>query len=178
MNVRFSLMIVWLVVMTLALPALAEDGEQAKPAEKSAEKTAGADAAKRPAPPTGWTSVKPGKGVLAAFHHTEDAKAQIEVRVSPHVKEKQGQFFFTSFHSNLQKAGFGRLEVRKDATYADKKGEETEYETNARKNKFRLIVWQYLHNDSAYMVVGFFPAGKRDTYYDDFKTVIETLKFE
>lgn len=182
MSVRFSFMVALLATLALSLPAWAEDGDKAAGAEKTAKATkievAGADALAHMEPPAGWQRVKPGKGVLVAFHNIDDAKAQIEVRVSPHVQEKQGQFFFTSFHSNLQKAGFARQEVREGATYADKRGKETEYETNAKKHKFRLLVWQYLHNDSAYIVVGFFPAGKRDQYYEDFQRVLENLSFK
>ena len=128
--------------------------------------------------PEGWVAGKSGKGVIATLRPAGDSKAQIEVRVSSHVKPKQAEFFFTSFHSNLQKAGFSKKEVEESAVYGDKKGIETEYETTTKKRNFSLIVWQYQHKDSAYLVVGFFPEKKRDQYYDDFKTVIENLSFK
>ena len=128
--------------------------------------------------PSGWVLGKANEGVVAVFRAAGDDEAQIEIRVSPHVKQKQRDFFFTSFHSNLQKAGFTKVGVRKDASYGDQKGVETEYETSSKKRKFRLIVWQHHHDDSAWMVVGFFPTGTRDKYYPDYQKVISELSFD
>lgn len=125
--------------------------------------------------PEGWVSGEAGKGVAAVFRAAGDSEAQIEIRVSPHVKPDQSDYFFTSFHSNLQKAGFEKQEVREGADYGDKKGFETEYETSSKKRQFRLIVWQYHHNESAFIVVGFFPSNARDRYYSDFQEIIEKM---
>ncbi|MFW6058023.1 MAG: hypothetical protein ACOC9W_04125, partial [Persicimonas sp.] len=128
--------------------------------------------------PEGWVSGEAGKGVAAVFRAAGDRETQIEIRVSPHVKPDQSDYFFTSFHSNLQKAGFEKQEVRKDADYGDKKGLETEYETSSKKRKFRLIVWQYHHDESAFIVVGFFPSDARERYYPDFQEIIEQMVLE
>ncbi|AWV89700.1 hypothetical protein DN745_10250 [Bradymonas sediminis] len=128
--------------------------------------------------PDGWVQGKSGKGVLATFHAAGDKKAQIEVRLSPHVKEDQGEIFFASFHSSLQKAGFTRDEVREKQTYEGKTGVETEYKTTSGKKEFKMIIWQFQQDDAAYLVVGFFPAKGRDKYYGDFKKVIESLKVD
>lgn len=128
--------------------------------------------------PEGWVSGKNGKGVVAVFRAAGDDEAQIEVRVSPHVKKKQRDYFFASFHTNLQKAGFVKKDVREDAQYDGNKGLETEYETASKSKKFRLIVWQTHHGDSAVLVVGFFPAKTRDKYYPSFQAVITKLTYE
>lgn len=178
---RIFLRICLLAVLSLCLaaPAFA----QSEPDESSdegmrASEITDADSGTVVKRPDGWVAGKPGKGVIATLRPAGDSKAQIEVRVSAHVKDKQAEFFFTSFHSNLQKAGFSKKEVNEAAVYDDKEGIETEYETSTKSRDFNLIVWQHQYKDSAYLVVGFFPSKKRDLYYDDFKKVIEELSFK
>lgn len=127
--------------------------------------------------PEGWVVGKKGKGVAAIFRAAGDPEAQIEVRVSPHVKADQRKSFFASFHANLQKAGFVKKQVLEEATYAENTGVETEYETSSKKRVFRLVVWQFHREETAFMVVGFFPTKSRDRFYPDYQAVIESMTF-
>jgi hypothetical protein len=179
MRILFRSIAIVLVGISLSATAFAQEGADEKESpEMRAKAVTDAESGAKVTRPDGWVSGKAGIGVIAMFRAAGDSRSQIEVRVSPHVKEKQGEFFFTSFHSNLQKAGFSKLREGQEATYGGKKGLETEYETSSKKQKLRLIVWQYQHNDSAYLVVGFFPAEARDKYYEDFQQVAKSLTFE
>lgn len=126
--------------------------------------------------PSGWVSGKTPKGVVAVLRAAGDEESQIEIRMSPHVKAKQREFFFTSFHANLQQAGFVKKDVQ-EMSLGGKEGALTEYETSSKKRKFRLLVWQTHRKEAAWLVVGFFPAERREDYFGDYKQVIENIEF-
>ena len=126
--------------------------------------------------PNGWVFGKPGKGVIALLTAAGDSQSQIEVRVSKHVKKQLTKPFFASFHSNIQKSGFVKVETRDNTQYGQKKGSEVEYETGEGDKAFRLVVWQYHRAETAYLVVGFFPKKARDIQYKDFQSVCEKLE--
>lgn len=179
MFLRICWIAILLVGFSLSSTAFAQDEKSEKDTpDMRAKVIKDAESGSAVTRPEGWVQGKSGKGVLATFHAAGDKKAQIEVRHSPHVKEKQGEIFFASFHSSLQKAGFTRDEVREAQTYGGKEGVETEYKTTSEKRKFRMLVWQYHHDDSAYLVVGFFPDKGRDKYYSAFQEVITSLEVD
>ncbi|MGM0557718.1 MAG: hypothetical protein ACQEVA_15145 [Myxococcota bacterium] len=128
--------------------------------------------------PDGWVFGKPGKGVVALLTAAGDSQSQIEVRVSEHVKEEHRQPFFASFHANIQKSGFDKVDAREDVTYGDKEGAEVEYKTGNDENAFRLVVWQYHQGEKAFLVVGFFPEEARSVQYKDFQAVCEKIEIE
>lgn len=128
--------------------------------------------------PDGWVFNDPGKGVVALLTAAGDSQSQIEVRVSDHVKSKHSSSFFASFHANIQKSGFEKLETRDAVEYGAKKGVETEYETGNESTSYRLVIWQYHRATKAYLVVGFFSEEARDSQYADFKKVCEKLEVQ
>jgi hypothetical protein len=165
-----------MAMLGVAATAHAQDEDADRPEMRArvvVDKASGAQLTR----PEGWVVGKKGKGVAAVFRAAGDPEAQIEVRVSPHVKADQRKSFFTSFHANLQKAGFVKKQVNAAAAYKDKQGVETEYETSSKKRAFRLVVWQFHREDTAFIVVGFFPTKTRDRYYPDFQAVIESMTF-
>lgn len=179
MSVRICWVMILLAGLSLSPVAFAQDKEsEGDSSGMRAKVITDSDTGSAVTRPDGWVRGKAGKGVVASFHAAGDKKAQIEVRLSPHVKDKQGEIFFASFHSSLQKAGFTRDEVRAEQSYGGKTGVETEYKTTAKKQEFRMIIWQYQHADSAYLVVGFFPEKGRDKYYSDFQQVIASLEVD
>src|SRR5690554_3740661 len=179
MSIRFCWVSILLMGFSLSTSALAQDKKSdSDTPEMRAKVITDSESGSSVTRPDGWVQGKPGKGVLATFHAAGDKKAQIEVRLSPHVKDQQGEIFFASFHSSLQKAGFTRDEVRPKTSYGGKMGVETEYKTTSKKQQFRMIIWQYQHGDSAYLIVGFFPEKGRDKYYSDFQQVIASLKVD
>jgi|GEM_PF-6817451 len=179
MSVRICWVMILLVGFSLSTNAFAQDKEPEGDApDMRAKVITDSESGSAVTRPDGWVRGKSGKGVLATFHAAGDKKAQIEVRLSPHVKDNQGEIFFASFHSSLQKAGFTRDEVRGEQSYGGKMGVETEYKTTSKKQQFRMIIWQYQHGDSAYLIVGFFPEKGRDKYYSDFQQVIASLKVD
>lgn len=128
--------------------------------------------------PEGWANGKSKAGAIAVFRAAGDEEAQIDVLVSPIERNNSATGFFTSIHARLQKIGFVKREVRKEATYNGKKGVETEYDANSGKQQFRLIVWQYHKGDRAIIVTGFFPTKTRDKYYVDLQKVLNELGVE
>lgn len=175
---RRWMMLAMVGIGLLASPAaVADDGDDKGP-EMRSRVVAHEESGARFERPEGWVTAEPGEGVAALFRAAGDERVQIEVRISPEVDDDESEYFFTSFHSALQKEGFAKREVRKAAEYDGKEGRETEYEMAAGDDAFRLIVWQHHRQSSALLVVGFFPEDARDEYYEDYQQVIEKMTFD
>lgn len=125
----------------------------------------------------GWRKAKPPKGAVALLKSKNDAKSQIEFRVARKVGESAKRYFGT-FHTSLQKSGMERKSRNESATYATKKGAETEYELISKSRTFRLVVWEYEEDGQAWLVVGFFNASKRDRLYKDFRKILNALAWK
>jgi hypothetical protein len=55
----------------------------------------------------------------------------------------------------------------------------TEYATSAKGNSgIRLFVFQFHRDGAAWLVVGMFNAGARDTYLADYEEMLTTVVFE
>lgn len=128
--------------------------------------------------PANWEAGKTSKGAAVVLKSTRDVKSQIEFRHASNMDAKKAKRYFNSFHTNLENAGLKQVRRDEKTTYASKTGVETEYKTESKKNKFRLVVWQVSHKEHAWLVVGWFSERQRDVHYEDFKKVLNTLTFE
>jgi hypothetical protein len=157
--------------------ALAQDGDEKTSVEDMrARVKKDADTGVAVHRPDGWVFGDAGRGVVALLTAAGDSRSQIEVRASKHVKKGNKKPFFASFHANIQKSGFEKVETRTATTYGEKTGEEIEYETGRDDKAFRLVVWQIHRGETAYLVVGFFPKEARSIHYKDFQAVCEKLE--
>ncbi len=125
----------------------------------------------------GWRQAKAPKGAVALLKSTIDDKSQMEFRVAKRVGENAKRYF-TTFHTSLQKSGMERKSRNEEATYATKKGAETEYELISKNRKFRLVVWEFSEGEQAWLIVGFFNASKRDRLYKDFGEILNALDWK
>ena len=127
--------------------------------------------------PVGWVRAQPGDGAVVTLRAAGDEQSQIEVRVSAPVPAERRESFFSAFHSELERAGFERQSVRAEATYNEHKGRWTVYNGRTRQGQFRMIVWQYYHEQAAWLFVGFFPEPRAERYVDDFESLLSSLTF-
>jgi hypothetical protein len=127
--------------------------------------------------PRGWIEGKPGEGAVVLLRAADVSGAQIEIRVSSPISPPESAAFFTSFHNDLKAAGFARLERLPNAVYGSIAGNEIEYRGRTKGTTYRLIVWQFHRDESAWLVVGFFPESQRDLLYKDFRTIVRSIEF-
>lgn len=128
--------------------------------------------------PEGWVNVDSESRAVVAFQSTADERAKVEVRLSTPVRGKKKQSFFNSFHSELKAAGFQEVRDPTEREYGDKTGRETEYEGETANGAYRLVVWTFYRDRTAWIVAGFFRGGHRDLHYSAFQSVANTLSFE
>lgn len=128
--------------------------------------------------PDGWVVGKAPRGSIALFRASGDAKSQIEVKRTPGVNTTQASRFFTSFHTNLKKMG---LEEAGSgialAVPGFESGKLTEYKLVSRGAPYRMLVWQALRGDAAWMVVGFFPEKARDVHFGAMQKLMRAISF-
>jgi hypothetical protein len=168
--------VILLASISLVTNAVAQDADQPKMRAKVIVDSESGVSVTRP---EGWVNgKKKSGGAVAVFRAAGESEAQIDVLVSKLKRDSAASAYFTSFHANLQKAGLVKKDVRKDASYGDKKGIETEYDAASKSRNFRLIVWQYHRNGVAVLVTGFFPTDQRDKHYTGFQEVIEGLELK
>jgi len=128
--------------------------------------------------PEGWVNFDSDSRAVAAFRATIDAGAQIEVRLSSPVRASKSKSFFNSFHSELKTAGFRQVGEPSEQTYGSKAGRETEYEGETETGSYRLLVWEFYRDRTAWIVTGFFRAERRERHVDAYRAVAESLSFE
>jgi hypothetical protein len=128
--------------------------------------------------PEGWIHSDSNSEAMATFQAASDKRAKIEVRYSSPVRAPKREAYFNSFHSQLKSAGFvqkGETEVRE---FGSKTGRETEYEGDTGETTYRLVIWEYYRNRTAWIIAGFFAAERRDRHYDALGETAESLSFE
>jgi hypothetical protein len=127
--------------------------------------------------PSGWVISEPTRGALGLFRSATDPSSQIEIRVSANISAEARLNYFQTFHSTLRRAGFARREEQPEATYGVLQGIETEYEVRSGGQEYRLFVFHFHRGDQAWIVTGFFPAGRAQTHRRAYESVLRTIEF-
>jgi hypothetical protein len=173
----------WLVLMgavlflSMALPLMAQTNEEGAGKVERAQEVVSERFGVRIPRPSGWLIGEPPHGALAVFRSATDPMSQIEVRVSTNVAEHQLGAFYRSFHNTLRRSGFALREERQDVRYGERAGLETEYEVRSEGQEFRLFVYQFHRHDQAWIVTGFFPAPRAESYKRAYEQVIGEMAF-
>ena len=126
--------------------------------------------------PDGWVKMKPRKTSVALFQAKDDANAQIDIRVAPVTKDKSDQFF-TTFHATLLSAGMKKSGEKENGEVKGIKGAETEYTAKKKGTEYTVVVVQFYQGEKAWLVVGMFPAKKRDRFYKGFTALLNAFSF-
>lgn len=127
--------------------------------------------------PDDWAKKSAGKSSVARLSSKEVDDAQIEVRVAPVAKDKSDQFF-TTFHASLLNAGMKKLADAKTGAIKDVDATQTEYSAKKKGVEFRLFVVQFQKADKAWLIVGMFPANKRDRLLESFTKILSAFTFK
>ena len=162
-----------LLLCTMLLPAAAmAQGRESAVIKKLGKETVTVNK------PDGWVVGKPPRGTIALFRAAGDAKSQIEVKRTPGVKDAQAERFFASFHTNLKKMGLKEAGSAVElAIPGFLKGSLTEYTLTSKGEPYRMLVWQALRGDAAWMVVGFFPEKARDVHFGAMQKLMRAISF-
>ena len=129
----------------------------------------------------GWVIGKAPKGAIALLRLAGDASdAQIEIRVTPEIKEEDSERHFRTLHTNLKRQGLKRLGEPKEVVLSEVFGKavETEYTLSSGGKPYRLVFWHFYHPTGVWFISGFFPEGDREARYAVMQDVAKKIAVE
>ncbi|MFB6265072.1 MAG: hypothetical protein ABEL76_15840, partial [Bradymonadaceae bacterium] len=109
------------------------------------------------------------------FKHT-GSQSQIEVVATKLMTKDVSDVFFETFHKTLKESDFKKVS-QEEATIAGFEGKRTDYEFEHSGVKLHVPVFQFLKNDTAWLVVGYIQKDVKKEYLDEFKTVVKNIEF-
>ena len=151
----------------IAAPAFAQD---AKPVENK-------DFGVKITPPQKWDVTQPNDKAVANFKH-RGSQSQIEVVGTKLMTPDVAEVFFKTFHKTLKESNFEEKKREDDTTIGEFKGTQTSYKFTHSGVTLEVIVFQFLRENTAWLVVGYMQEVDKDKYVGDFKSVIENIKFD
>jgi hypothetical protein len=155
-----------LVALLLASPAMAQDSQPVENEEFGVTVT----------PPAKW-EVTPGNDkAVASFKHT-GSQSQIEVVGTKLMTPDVADVFFKTFHKTLTESNFEQAS-QEETTIGEFSGTLTSYKFTHSGVTLEVAVFQFLRDSTAWLVVGYMQDTEKDEYIDDFKSVVQNMKFK
>jgi hypothetical protein len=127
------------------------------------------------APPAKWKVVEGSDKAVANFKHS-GSQSQIEV-VGTRLRTKDvSDVFFETFHKTLAESDFKKIDET-SATIGGHEGSKTTYEFKHSDVTLNVVVFEFLRDSTAWLVVGYMQDVEADKYMGDFNAVVESMKF-
>lgn len=127
-------------------------------------------------PPTGWEVSISDEKAVASFKHA-DSQSQIQVIGTKLMNSEVADVFFSTFHRTLTESNFQQLSEA-NATYGSREGKEVRYSFTHSDVTLEVMVFEFLSNDTAWLVIGYMQDSERENRSGDFASVIETMSFD
>lgn len=155
-----------LVALLLASPAMAQDSQPVENEEFGVTIT----------PPAKW-EVTPGNDkAVASFKH-QGSKSEIEVVGTKLVTPDVADVFYKTFHKTLTESDFEQTS-QEETTLGDINGTLTSYKFTHSGVTLEVVVFEFLRDSTAWLAVGYMQDTNKADYIDDFKSVVENMKFK
>ena len=158
-------LMILMLALSLSSSAFAQDAKQVKNDDFGLTVKA----------PEKW-EVQSSDKAVANFKH-KSSQSQIEVIGTKLMSKDVADVFFKTFHKTLKESKFEQLE-QTELTIGAQKGTQTNYKFMHSGVKLEVVIFQFIQDSSAWLVVGYMQDSDKDKYYGDFKTVVESMKFE
>jgi len=129
-------------------------------------------------PPANWVAVEVtgSAKTLASFIHPE-SQSQIEVIGTPLMNSEVADIFFDTFRDSLKNAEFVELKAPSEQTIGTLRGNQSEYTFEHTGILLSVVVFSFIKDDAAFLVVGYFKEDERSKFDGVMKRVIENLTF-
>lgn len=127
-------------------------------------------------PPSGWEVSTSDDKAVANFKH-RGSQSQIQVIGTKLMNAEVADVFFSTFHRTLTESNFERVSEG-DATYGSHEGKEVRYTFTHSGVTLEVMVFEFLSNDTAWLVIGYMQDNERENHTGDFVSVVENLRFE
>lgn len=158
----FRILAAALLTLLLALPALAQEVVRNDSLNASVTQ------------PAGWSAVDGSDRTTFNFRHP-DSQSQIEVIGTQLITADVAEVFFNTFHETVRGAEF--LNPRQEErTYGRRTGTQTTYQFTHSGVELRILVFQFVENDVAWLVVGYLPVDSVEEQTPVFGEVVASLR--
>ncbi len=156
-----------LVVLLFASSAMAQDTQQPIENEEFGVTIT---------PPAKWEVTQGNDKAVASFKH-KGSQSQIEVVGTKLMTPDVADVFFKTFHKTLTESNFEQAS-QEDTTIGDYKGKLTTYKFTHSGVTLQVVIFQFVKDSSAWLVVGYMQDSEKKDYMDDFKSVVKNMKFK
>lgn len=127
-------------------------------------------------PPDKWEVTQGNDKAVANFKH-RGSQSQIEVVGTKLMTPDVSDVFFKTFHKTLMESNFEEVKSE-EVEIAGTKGTQTSYKFTHSGVTLEVVIFQFLKDSTAWLVVGYMQDVDKDKYIGDFKSVIENMKFK
>ncbi len=127
-------------------------------------------------PPAKWEVTQGNEKAVANFKH-RGSQSQIEVVGTKLMASDVADVFFNTFHKTLTESNFEQVK-QEEVTIGSLKGLETTYKFVHSGVTLEVVIFQFLRESTAWLVVGYMQDVEKDKYIDDFKAVVKNIKFK
>lgn len=125
--------------------------------------------------PEGWTEVEGNERAIFNIKH-EESQSQIEVIATNLMSPDVADVFYDTFHETLEQSSFQRQSVNQQPI-GDHNGKLTEYRFEYAGVVLRVVVFQFTHESTAYLIVGYIKDDEFDTHFSSFEEAVASLTF-
>ena len=155
-----------LVAMTVSASAYAQDAAPVENEEFGVSVT----------PPAKWEVTQGNDKAVANFKH-RGSQSQIEVVGTKLMTPDVADVFFKTFHKTLKESNFEET-GKEESTVGEHKGTQTSYKFTHSGVTLEVVIFQFLRENTAWLVVGYMQDVDKEKYTGDFKSVVENIKFK
>ena len=127
-------------------------------------------------PPAKWEVTQGNDKAVANFKHA-GSQSQIEVVGTKLMTPDVADVFFKTFHKTLKESNFDETGAE-DTTLGSHKGKQTTYKFTHSGVTLEVIIFQFLRDNTAWLVVGYMQDVDKDKYVGDFTSVVQNIKFK
>lgn len=159
-------LIILLLTLSVSAVAVAQDAEPVQDEEFGVTI----------APPDAWEIATDDNKSVANFRHG-DSQSQIQVIGTQLMNAEVADVFFNTFHKTLTESNFEEVS-NEDASYGEYEGTAINYEFTHSGVTLEVMVFEFLRDQTAWLVVGYMQDEERENHESDYASVIESISFE
>lgn len=159
-------LITLLIALSISAPVFAQDAAPVENAEFGVTVT----------PPAKWEVTQGNDKAVANFKH-RGSQSQIEVVGTKLMTSDVADVFFKTFHKTLKESNFEET-GQSETTLGDHKGTQTSYKFTHSGVTLEVVIFQFLRDNTAWLVVGYMQDVDKDKYLPDFNSVVQNIKFK
>jgi hypothetical protein len=125
--------------------------------------------------PADWTVVEGNERAIFNIKH-EDSQSQIEVIATQLMSSDVSGVFYDTFHETLQQSSF-QLTASQEQEIGAHRGKLSQYRFEYAGVVLRVVVFEFTHESTAYLVVGYIKDDEFDTHYASFEDAVGSITF-